>query len=187
MREIVGYAYNGAEYHPQCLPKGIDPNGEEVWAIFSWDSDACIGVCDVCLDFLMECDYREMDDDLSVSGGLDGPVSRTLPQKYQESKQGRLIPEHHSHCVILPKEMPPHLLPRMRALVAASYARPVRLRTIRLWSDWMLREAWPDASRRPVCAWMVEVQYTRGRSPLIGPMLTIFLREGYLCVLGGSS
>ena len=96
------------------------------------------------------------------------------------------MPERHSHPVVLPKEMPPHLLPRMRALVAASYARPIRLRTIRPWSDWMLREAWPDASRRPACAWMVEVQYARGRSPLVGPMLTILLREGYLYVLGGS-
>ena len=96
------------------------------------------------------------------------------------------MPERHYHPVVLSKGMPPHLLPRMRALVAASYARPVGLRTIRPWSDWMLREAWPDASSRPVCAWMVEVQDTRGRRPLVGPMLTILLREGCLWVLGGS-
>ncbi len=95
------------------------------------------------------------------------------------------MPEYHSHPVVLPKEMPLHLLPRLRALVAAASARPVHLRTIRPWSDWMLRAAWPDASRRPVCAWMVEVQYTRGRSPLVGPMLTIVLYNGCLSVLGG--
>ena len=93
------------------------------------------------------------------------------------------MPAHHFHPVVLPQEMPPHLLPRMRALVAACYApHPVRLRTIRPWSDWMLREAWPDASSRLVCAWLVEVQDARGRRPF----LTICLREGCLWVLGGS-
>ena len=94
--------------------------------------------------------------------------------------------EYHYHPVVLPKEMPPRLLPHMRTLVAASYERPVRLRAVREWPAWMLCAAWPDANKRPTCAWLVEVQYTRGRKSLVGSMLTILLREGCLCVLEGS-
>src|SRR2546421_6887438 len=85
-----------------------------------------------------------------------------------------------TYPVLLPWTMPTHI----RMLVVACYDRPVRVRAIREWPTWMLCAAWPDASRRPACAWLVEVQYTRGRRPPLGSMLTILLRDGCLLVLG---
>ncbi len=91
-----------------------------------------------------------------------------------------------TQSVLLPWNLPSRLLPHIGLLVAASYERPVRVRAIRQRPTWMLHAAWPDANKRPTCAWMVEVQSTRGRRPLVGPMLTILLHEGCLSVLGGS-
>jgi hypothetical protein len=59
----VGYTYNAAAYHPECLPKGVDPDGEEVGAIFQWDEAACELVCDVCFEPLLEGESNQQEDE----------------------------------------------------------------------------------------------------------------------------
>ena len=56
MRDIVGYYYDAAVYHPECFPEDVDPDGEEVAVICNWEDDACTSICDVCLQPLLECD-----------------------------------------------------------------------------------------------------------------------------------
>src|SRR5690348_1853963 len=53
MRDIVGYVADSAIYHPECLPGGIDPNGEGVGVICNWEDDA-FSTCDVCHEPLIE-------------------------------------------------------------------------------------------------------------------------------------
>lgn len=59
MSTIAGYTYNAEAYHPDCLPEGINPDGEEVGVVFTWEDAACELTCDVCFDPLLECDCNE--------------------------------------------------------------------------------------------------------------------------------
>jgi hypothetical protein len=59
----VGYFYDYAIYHPECFPEGIDPDGEEVSAIFEWEEDAGASTCDACSAPLVEGDGDEEEDD----------------------------------------------------------------------------------------------------------------------------
>ena len=58
MHQPVGYYYEYSIYHPACFPKGVDPNGEEVQAIFAWEKDA-FAVCDHCCEPLLEHEEEE--------------------------------------------------------------------------------------------------------------------------------
>lgn len=58
----VGYYHDYAIYHPACLPEGVDPDGEEVGAIFNWDANACTSICDRCSQPLLECDCDQDED-----------------------------------------------------------------------------------------------------------------------------
>jgi len=63
-RTIVGYTYDGAAYHPECLPDGIDRNNiDVVGAVFSWSEEACRYSCDVCLVPLLECDSDDEEEE----------------------------------------------------------------------------------------------------------------------------
>ncbi len=62
----VGYTYEAAAYHPECFPEGVDPNSEEVGAVFAWEDTAFEFVCDVCFEPLLESEsiqQQEKDDD----------------------------------------------------------------------------------------------------------------------------
>ena len=59
MNEIVGYIYERAAYHPECLPEGIDPSGEEVRPVAEWDEDDIEALtCDACLTPLVDDDCQ---------------------------------------------------------------------------------------------------------------------------------
>lgn len=55
--DVVGYTHDGSFYCPECLPVGIDPDGDDVGVVFAdseWDyyptCDSCGEQCeDVCL------------------------------------------------------------------------------------------------------------------------------------------
>lgn len=52
----IGYTHDGAAYHSEHFPIDLDPDAEDVWAIFNWDEDGCLLTCDVCGTPLAECD-----------------------------------------------------------------------------------------------------------------------------------
>jgi hypothetical protein len=62
----VGYTYDAAAYHPSCLPIGVDPDSEEVGAVFAWEDAAFELVCDVCFEPLLESESNPQQEDGDV-------------------------------------------------------------------------------------------------------------------------
>ena len=80
----------------------------------------------------------------------------------------------------------PAFLRRIQRSAILSFDRPVRLDRRSAWSAWQMRAAWPNVSKRPARAWTMEVRYTCGRKPHVGPMISVLLDNELVRVLRGN-
>ena len=72
--EPLGYTWDAATYHPDCLPNGVDPNGEGVGILPAWEDCDHNLECDACCEIVVEANVEDEDDYETCQSHVQFPI-----------------------------------------------------------------------------------------------------------------